>query len=244
MIKQMPDFLDEGGKLTDGVTDVVIKVDNDEEKYSYEWTTDKFQNRLYIMRELLDEFFESNQIPQKSKDEDPFWDPTEPQLIGQSYLQLKNLAYVLDNSADIAVLSTDGTDGNRGKLTVSYIPCDETGEDEPDDSLLVEEPEELVGKDVCFKVCIDKCSGLPRDLCKNVFVSYAFKHEGGIRHKTEVCDGQDPTFNYSKLHRLEDIDNSTLRYLENGSISFKVYGNSGFAKNQVLAKQEEKPKVN
>lgn len=100
-----------------------------------------------------------------------------------------------------------------------------------------------MGKDVCFKVCIDKCSGLPRDLCKNVFVSYAFKHEGGIRHKTESCDGQAPTFNYSKLHRLDDIDNSTLKYLENGSISFKVYANSGFAKNQVLQKAEEKPKA-
>lgn len=30
------------------------------------------------MREMLDEFFESNQIPIKPKEEDPFWDPTEP----------------------------------------------------------------------------------------------------------------------------------------------------------------------
>lgn len=128
---------------------------------------------------------------------------------------------------------------------MSYVPCDETGEDEPDDSLLIEEPEELIGKDVCFKVEINKCTGLPRDFCKNVFVSYAFKHEGGVRHKTDVCNGQEPVFNFSKLHRLDDIDNSMLKYLENGSISFKVYGNSGFAKNEVLKKQETaKPKVN
>lgn len=38
----MPDFLDEDGKLTDGTTEVVIKVDNKEEGYSYEWTADKF----------------------------------------------------------------------------------------------------------------------------------------------------------------------------------------------------------
>jgi len=42
MIKVMPDFLDEDGKLTDGTTEVVIKVDNKEEGYSYEWTADKF----------------------------------------------------------------------------------------------------------------------------------------------------------------------------------------------------------
>lgn len=95
----------------------------------------------------------------------------------------------MDNECEIAILSTDGTDGLRGKLKVGYVPCDETGEDEPDDSLLVEEPEELVGKDVCFKVNIDGCTGLPKDLCKNVFVSYAFKHEGGVRHKTDTCDG-------------------------------------------------------
>ena len=31
-----------------------FEVDNDEEKYYYEWTADKFHNRIYMIREILE----------------------------------------------------------------------------------------------------------------------------------------------------------------------------------------------
>lgn len=59
MQRVMPEF----GTLLDSKTEVFVKVDNNEENYYYLWSTDKFTNRLYIMRETLNEFFDSGKEP-------------------------------------------------------------------------------------------------------------------------------------------------------------------------------------
>jgi len=53
MIRVMPEF----GNILDSKTDILIKVDNNEQGYYYQWDTDKFQYRLLIMRELLNQYF-------------------------------------------------------------------------------------------------------------------------------------------------------------------------------------------
>ena len=62
------------------------------------WTPEKFENRIEIMRELFQEYVDSGcEMPDFSDHErDPFWDPPEAQLLGQSYLNLQNLTYTLD----------------------------------------------------------------------------------------------------------------------------------------------------
>lgn len=89
----MPDF----DTMKDRKRVFQIKIDNNEDKYFYIWDPDKFVNRIELMRALLENFIETGQIPDfTDKDHDPFWDPPEPQLIGQSYLQLKNLGYTIE----------------------------------------------------------------------------------------------------------------------------------------------------
>ena len=39
-------------------------------------------NRYYIFKDMLEDYFESNELPKKSKKNDPFWDPPEAKLIG------------------------------------------------------------------------------------------------------------------------------------------------------------------
>jgi FKBP-type peptidyl-prolyl cis-trans isomerase 2 len=73
---------------------------------------------------------------------------------------------------------------------VKYWPCAENGIDEPNDDVMVDEPSELVGKEVYFRVEIDGASNLPADLCKNVFVTYQFKHEPGLVYSTGEFEGQ------------------------------------------------------
>jgi hypothetical protein len=34
-------------------TEILIKVDNREDAYFYEWTIDKFQNRLFMIKDFL-----------------------------------------------------------------------------------------------------------------------------------------------------------------------------------------------
>jgi hypothetical protein len=54
MIRVMPEF----ANLVDSRTDILIKVDNGEDNYYYQWDTDKFQNRLELMRDHLNQYFE------------------------------------------------------------------------------------------------------------------------------------------------------------------------------------------
>ena len=126
-----------------------------------------------MMRDHLNQYFEDGVIQNYSdKEKDPFWDPPEPLLIGTSYLSLKNLGYMLNNDLDAKILSSEGAQGVRGNLMVKYWPCAADGVGEAEDDVMVDEPRELVGKEVFFRVEIDHATNLPAELCKNVFVTY------------------------------------------------------------------------
>jgi len=55
---------------------LVITVDNRDVSAQYRWNPDKFQNRLFLFREMLDDYLDDG-ILQKfgTPDKDPFWDP-------------------------------------------------------------------------------------------------------------------------------------------------------------------------
>jgi len=74
-------------------------------------------------------------------------------------------------------------------LDIKYWPCAADGVSEPADDVLCDEPHELVGKEVNFRVEIKGATGLPADLFKNVFVRYSFKHEPGVVYQTDEVVG-------------------------------------------------------
>jgi hypothetical protein len=37
---------------------------------------------MFIIRELLEEFFDEGELPEFEDEDDPFWDPPTPMLIG------------------------------------------------------------------------------------------------------------------------------------------------------------------
>jgi len=222
MERVMPEF----GSLQDSRTEILLKVDNKEDNYYYQWDTDKFTNRLYMMRELLNQYYDSGELPDfEDKDKDPFWDPPEPLLIGTCYLQLKNLSFTLENELDAKIMSTEGAEGVRGKLAIKYFPSDAAGDGEPDDELFVEEPAELLGKEIYFRVEIEKGIDLPKDLCKNVFVTYQFKHEPGVIYSTEEYNGQNrnPEFAYKKVHHIDLVTDYILEYFDTGNVSSPLF---------------------
>ena len=218
MVRVMPEF----GALQDSKTDIIIKVDNKEDNYFYQWECDKFGNRIEMIRECLNNFFETGELPDfNNKDLDPFWDPPEPLLVGTSYLSLKNLGFTLENELEAKILSSEGAEGARGQLKIAYWPCDKEGDGEPDDDLLVEEPKELLGKDICFRVEVASASGLPKELCKNVFVTYQFKNEPGVIYSTENCEGQtmQPEWNHKQVHNIDCVSEYVLEYFDSGNVS-------------------------
>jgi hypothetical protein len=66
MVKRLDPFLKDG-MMSQGKTDILVKVVNDEDNYFYEWPAEKFHNRLYMIRELLEDFFDSGEFPDKDK---------------------------------------------------------------------------------------------------------------------------------------------------------------------------------
>lgn len=185
------------------------------------WPFDKFNNRLYMIRDLINEFFESNKLPKLAKEEDPFWDPPEPILIGTAYLKLESLGVMFDNKLEASIVGNE-RGGQCGRIAVSYVPTDETGEaGEAPEELQVEDASELVGQRIDFNVCIDEIIGLPKDLCTDVFVQYKIFLDD-TNYMTEICKGadQDPKVGYKSHHTVDFITEAFVKYLKEDNVSF------------------------
>lgn len=83
---------------------IKVQVDNRELGYRYLWDLNKFSNRYYIIKDMIEKYYETGVIPEVSQNEDPFWDPPEPLLIGKSFLTPKGMVHILDNPADLAII--------------------------------------------------------------------------------------------------------------------------------------------
>ena len=131
-------------------TETFIKVSNHELGQSYLWDQEKFIDRLYVIRELVNQYFDTNIVPRGLwGKEDPFADDPEPQLIGQGYYKLEGLAYLIDNPFEMTLAGHSGKD-IIGRLEVNVIPTDESGWNDPPEEDIPDEPEELEGKRVDF----------------------------------------------------------------------------------------------
>jgi hypothetical protein len=97
-----------------------------------------------MIRDLLEEFFESGEEKKLQNEEDPFWDPPEAVMIGQAYIKMESLAYVMDSEVDAQIFDTGTQKKVNGKLMIQYVPTTSTGSYEiPDEEL----PEDL--PDMC-----------------------------------------------------------------------------------------------
>lgn len=83
---------------------IKVQIDNRELGYRYLWDLNKFSNRYYIIKDMIEKYYETGVIPQMNQNEDPFWDPPEPLLIGKSFLTPKGLVYMFDNPADLPII--------------------------------------------------------------------------------------------------------------------------------------------
>ena len=62
---------------------------------------------------------------------------------------------------------------------------------------------------------------MPKDLCKDVYVSYIFKHEPEVVHRVPVSNGRQQThkFNYKKVHHIDVVTDYLLEYFRDGHVS-------------------------
>lgn len=113
----------------------------------------------------MDQYFDNLKIPKLSKEEDPFWDPPEPILVGKAYYALSHLANLFDNPFDAKIIDATRMQA-AGKLMVNLVPTDAEGKaSESPLADKIESPEDLIGERVDFLIKVTDAKGLPEDLC-------------------------------------------------------------------------------
>lgn len=70
---------------------------------------------------------------------------------------------------------------------------DEVGEDDFAD---VEDKNDLIGKDLSFKMDITALSNLPEDLSTSPFITYSLKYEPNTVNSTDESKGQTTSHNF------------------------------------------------
>lgn len=93
----------------------------------WHWRKEKFVNRCYIMREIYELFAAGGGglPPELSRDQDPFWDPPEPVLVGVANVYLSSLSYLIEFEDAVDCCNFKGK--VEGVLQVHIQPCHRDG---------------------------------------------------------------------------------------------------------------------
>lgn len=205
-----------------GRTEVYIKVRNTRNEQEFEWTKDKFFNRLYAMKEMYHDY-ECGKDWDVDEECDPFLeDPNAEVRIGTVQVYLQPLAYLVEVREQLEIIDFKGEE--VGILNVEIIPCSDSGHEyTEDDNVFVDSPEELVGKDMHFVVKIVHCRALPQRFT-DVRCKYRV-FEDQEDNVTEVVSGtSDPDFNHKKYFSYRPATVQLVEYLSDSYIAFSVWG--------------------
>ncbi len=90
---------------------------------------------------MVNSYYDTGEVPDVDPSEDPFCDDPQPVLIGQGYLKLEPLAYILDNPFSVTLFGS--THKKNGKLEINILPVDENGHDEYPEDNITDDPKDL-----------------------------------------------------------------------------------------------------
>ena len=80
-----------------------VKVINNEEGWVNYWTLDKFEDRLSLMEEAIEYFFDNNEI-MYDEFNDPFWDPKEYFPYAEGICLLKGVLYRFNTVVTVGLI--------------------------------------------------------------------------------------------------------------------------------------------
>ncbi|OWZ20611.1 Kinesin [Phytophthora megakarya] len=212
------------------------------------WDVEQFHANVYVMREMYQTFIEHNRLPTYvetwkdtyGEDCDPFYDPPRPQLIGKSFVFLRNLVYGSKINETTSIFNHMG--GNSGNLKCEITPTILSHEWQACQHQLVETcPEDIgtlvlptlssfIGSNLRLNIFIESLRGIPGKLCKDAYVSFKWKgnneeQQEPVEHKSEPTSSPsvDPQLNFNVV--VEHIITPELVvFLQNWALEFCVYG--------------------
>jgi hypothetical protein len=84
-----------------------------------------------MFRDLLEQYYEDFEIPRLKPEDDPFWDPPEARLIGQSFVKLEELLMLEGKKSKRNIFTSEKASGINGKLCIEYRATDSSGKNQP-----------------------------------------------------------------------------------------------------------------
>jgi hypothetical protein len=179
--------------------------------------------------------YEQSGFEQLDSENDPFQETSQKRdaiLLGQSVIFLEGLALMLsclDDERPFLPIVSASTSEICGKIYMNITPCLEDGEEDlGDDPLEDDDPNNLEGKELHFKVKIDKLTDLPENFCSNTYCEYQFSHLLDKKtYKTELAQGKNrnPELGYNCQHTVVCVTKNLLKYLLEDKLTIKIYGN-------------------
>lgn len=221
---------------------VNVKVINKEDGWVNYWSLEQFDNRLALIKEAMEYFFSRNQI-KYTKDNDPFWDPEEYFLYGQSFSMAKNVLYKFELSHKIGIV---GYEGDIGHFNVSLIPIDDDMKpiDEEEVEEEVEDPEDLIKKNMSchFRILIDKITFYDIEKLQNkeAYLQYELQEfPNWTEYKTpyfKITDNE-VRLDYKQNIKIPTVTKDIIYFYMNENILFRFYVR-GIEKVEVLGKKD------
>ena len=190
------------------------------------WQLAKFDNRLYIMRDMYNAFTDvyDRELEQLANafapENDPFWDPPEPQMIGKALIYMDSLSFLLEIEEGTPIIDFKGK--QQGELVCEVIPT-QIGNKSLIDNYEEHELENYMGEDITLQLRMVAAKGLPNQLCNNVYLRYSFFGNRCIEVTSEETKSMAPKFDFSE-QIIQNVDEDFIDYVKNEAFEIEVWG--------------------
>ena len=224
---------------------IIIRVENYEEGTVYYWNPETFHNRFDLIRELFDKYMDEDfDINSLSKEDDPLWDEPEDALLGYAFYKLEPVAYLMSNRTELSIINPH-TGKLMGYIEIDIIPHD-INNFEFDE--VPENPNELIGQSLYYKVVIHNVKKLPNNFCKNLRIEYQSFYDKTINY-TKIYnqnENKKTEFDIEEEfeHKIDYLYKEDIEYLEKENVKFKIYAYEDVEKKGRIKVEEKRTIVN
>nr|XP_022300390.1 kinesin-like protein KIF28P isoform X2 [Crassostrea virginica] len=206
--------------LKGGKTEVMVKMRNLENGNEWLWDRNKFINRKFLMQEMYQNYVEGADDWDVPKEKDPFWEDADVEvLIGTVHVHLMSLSHKLDIEETLTVTNYQGKE--NGHIEIEIMPCTPKGEGLGEDDFL-DDPKELVGKELNFKFKINFGRGLPSNMRQSC-CKFKFYLDNQYT-STAYGDGMNPEYKFEKLFKFPKCSQEFVDYLMESVAVIEVWG--------------------
>jgi kinesin family protein 1 len=212
-----------GGKFK---TEVAVIVKNPTTSQSWMWASPKFMNRVFLFREMYQTYVQEGMdaIKRIPQDQDPFWEPEEPVLIGNGFAYLNPLAYGIEFEGQVHI--TDYKGKEEGLINMTIHPMTKEASDPSQAEFTIEDPSELVGKPMFVRIHIESGRGFNPKFQKGIHVRFRW---GDSPDAPEIISPvikgtSNPDFKFVHVVKIPTVDKKMIDYFENQALTVSVYG--------------------